>query len=776
MPSVQAKARREKLTALAGRRSIFASRVYPRYRAALQAALDAQVRELAKRAREERRPLLPDSLQRRWAKELENAQRSFIPALAAHGWNLAGDEVLAAGKAKSRHGEQMGAKAVEVPGYDDFIQRADWPNLEKWIKTTAESASATTAQRILRVYEDAAAHYDKDKGRGRTPPEIARQLLSEGLVQSEARANMLAHTGSIWAYNEGAVQRYADEGIAVVEWLTAEDELRCPFCASMNGVRIAVKDAFLEAGDTISLGDAGVLKIPKGKFGFDVRHPPLHPNCLVPETPVFAPDQVAAFVAAYDGPIVELRFADGRGLTVTPNHMLLTPSGFARAASLRQGDEVLDGSRAQGIIRNGPNDHGGPAPIREVVEALAKARGVSARSVPLRSEYLHGDAAFVQGQIHVVGTDGLLQSDFEAALSQRLGQCPFHGVGIAQVELIRNGDLGAVLRALALASDGGMSVRRESEAFARRHAPHAQPVGGTLAANAQFQFPQPVDDDGSTYAQNARHREYGFAGGVALRQLAERHLATSRVISVHWRSYRGHVYDLQTESSLYLANGIVSSNCRCTLIPIVDAGQIEVEVRDDQSAPATATGDTLAFLAGSEDHERKQEEWENGLGPEERAAFQVWASPKHHLIQAIEAGIYVDDPEAQRAYLDMQAALKRAPRVEGIFYRGMSLRAEVLEELLSKGELSMEFTQSVSRSRGIARQFSMWPAKDSEQIPLMLIVSTKRAVDIKVLTEVREKEYLLLKGAPIKFRSLARRTLRFGQDTLDGWVITLEDR
>ncbi|GMV82123.1 MAG: hypothetical protein AMXMBFR7_33070 [Planctomycetota bacterium] len=471
MPSVQAKARRERLTALAGRRSIFASRVYPRYRAALQAALDAQVRELAARAREERRPLLPDSLQRRWAKELENAQRGFIPALAAHGWNLAGDEVIAAGKAKSMRGDAMGAKAVEVPGYDDFIQRADWPNLEKWIKTTAESASATTAQRMLRVYEDAAAHYDQDKGRGRTPPEIARQLLSEGLVQSESRANMLAHTGSIWAYNEGATQRYADEGIAVVEWLTAEDELRCPFCASMNGVRIAVKDAFLEAGDTISLGDAGVLKIPKGKFGFDVRHPPLHPNC------------------------------------------------------------------------------------------------------------------------------------------------------------------------------------------------------------------------------------------------------------------------------------------RCTLIPIVDAGQIEVEVRDDQSAPATATGDTLAFLAGSEEHERKQEEWENGLAKEERAAFQYWAR-QHDLIQDIDEGIYVADPDAQRAYLDLTAALRRAPRVEGVFQRGIGLTPDALKEIVDSGAVNLPYMQSFTKSRSIARHAARERVERvAGEVPVILVASTSRAIDIKVLTEIREHEFVLPKGSPLKVRS-----------------------
>jgi hypothetical protein len=92
---------------------------------------------------------------------------------------------------------------------------------------------------------------------------------------------MLAHTGAIWSYNEGAVQRYQADGIAVVEWLTSEDDLRCEACAEMNGKRIETGDAFVASGDSF----AGI-KIPTGTRGFDVRHPPLHPNCRCTLIPI----------------------------------------------------------------------------------------------------------------------------------------------------------------------------------------------------------------------------------------------------------------------------------------------------------------------------------------------------------------------------------------------------------------------------------------------------------------------------------------------------------
>jgi hypothetical protein len=43
------------------------------------------------------------------------------------------------------------------------------------------------------------------------------------------------------------------------------------------------------------------------------------------------------------------------------------------------------------------------------------------------------------------------------------------------------------------------------------------------------------------------------------------------------RQFSGHVYDLQTESSLYICNGLISSNCRHVLIPYVAADDDEEE-------------------------------------------------------------------------------------------------------------------------------------------------------------------------------------------------------
>jgi hypothetical protein len=141
------------------------------------------------------------------------------------------------------------------------------------------------------MFASAAAYIDPDTGYGMTPAQIAAEILSTGITQNEARAKMLAHTGAIWSYNEGAAQRYADMGVAVMAWLTADDDMKCPFCAEMNGKRVGTGEPFFRSGDRFSIdpedgGAALKMSIPDGARAFDVEHHPLHPNCRCTIIPV----------------------------------------------------------------------------------------------------------------------------------------------------------------------------------------------------------------------------------------------------------------------------------------------------------------------------------------------------------------------------------------------------------------------------------------------------------------------------------------------------------
>jgi len=262
---------------------MFADRFYPRLKATLMVVLRTHVREFSNTS--SGKPTVETI--RRWSRDLVAAKRAPLLAMIRHGWELVDDEFgRPAGKTASRLLFE-GKAAVEAGA--DFLTKADFSRVEKWIQTTSNGEAQTSAVRLENIFKNAAASRGEDGNTGVTPRQIAQQIIEAGLAQTEARAQMLAHTGAIWSYNEGALQRYESEGVEVVEWLTADDDLRCPFCAEMNGKRVGTREPFFRAGDKFSI-DEKTMKVPTGDRGFTIEHPPLHPNCRCTLIPVLGED------------------------------------------------------------------------------------------------------------------------------------------------------------------------------------------------------------------------------------------------------------------------------------------------------------------------------------------------------------------------------------------------------------------------------------------------------------------------------------------------------
>jgi hypothetical protein len=95
----------------------------------------------------------------------------------------------------------------------------------------------------------------------------------------------------------------------------------------------------------------------------------------------------------------------------------------------------------------------------------------------------------------------------------------------------------------------------------RSHADLAQSSGKTILA----------DSDGG-----ARLYE-----GLPFAHQASRVVKTSRVC------FTGHVFNLQTEGGWYVTNGIVTHNCRCVALPIVDMAELAFgEQRNEEEIAA----------------------------------------------------------------------------------------------------------------------------------------------------------------------------------------------
>ena len=142
--------------------------------------------------------------------------------------------------------------------------------------------NVTTQQKLRDVVAEAL-----DEGEGAVS--VSKRIRTEYTGFSKFRAEKIARTETIWAWNEGARQGYKQSGVVTrLEWLSSADERTCQFCPEMDGktVDIIVDEDFFPKGDELEGNRGGILNFDYEPIG----HPPLHPMCrctVIPITETF---------------------------------------------------------------------------------------------------------------------------------------------------------------------------------------------------------------------------------------------------------------------------------------------------------------------------------------------------------------------------------------------------------------------------------------------------------------------------------------------------------
>lgn len=479
-----------------------------------------------------------------WDHEMAEAARPFI----AIQMEASGKEVLA----RLGLSDEEKKWNIHAPHVRQVIDRAAM----RFSRETNQTTSMQINDAIAKLRDDLTAGIT---GTQNTPEELTK-IVSDVFDQAEGyRAERIALTESSRAVHAGQAMAAKESGVVKgLKWLLSDDA-----CAICQGIKDANPDGIPLDGSFDHDGGDGPYS--------DVPYPPAHPYCFVGETPVLTPGAVKAFRAMYKGPVLRIRFVGGAQVTVTPNHLFLTPAGFARASSLCKGDECLSyRGDDQRETAGRPDDCGQPTLIQQVVAALSEAKGMATSRVPVSPEYLHGDAAFAYGNIDVVASDGLLRSDGEPGVSQGGGDAAFVGKRGGAGSLFGCGDLASVLFRLRDATDGGLGGRSESPAFAGRESPHADALGFARTAKLDASFQKSATNKRPTDAKRLADALLTLVGKVQPLEVSD----------VEVDSFHGFVFDVQTESSLYIANGLIASNCMCTVTEIL-ADDYNPDAADD---------------------------------------------------------------------------------------------------------------------------------------------------------------------------------------------------
>ena len=366
--------------------------------------------------------------------------------------------------------------------------------------------------------------------------------LTESLLPwfDETRAQMIAVTETTKAFAEGErvlIDRAKRAGLKVEPiWQTNNDEIvrECPVCWPLH-------------------------KQPESKWDKlspGVEWPPAHVRCILPDNAVIAPGgiQVAA-KSFYVGRAIEMGFADGRRLSVTENHPILTASGWVVAKLLHEGDYVLCAPRPERIAATiDPNDQQVPTMIEQVFATLKEANPMPARRVPATAEDLHGEGRYINGEIEIVWADGLLLNDDQSVSAQRLRQNVFDGRNMGEGAFLANGSLAFLGKADDAATDSSMGGCHLCGSAFRRHAGPFQKLSFAAASRGNVGIKEPLTKGGAIDASLAREFVLRFTRDISAQQ----------IVQIRDFDVACHVYDLQNDMyGLYTASGVIVKNCRC---------------------------------------------------------------------------------------------------------------------------------------------------------------------------------------------------------------------
>ncbi len=407
----------------------------------------------------------------------------------------------------------------------------------------------------LRTLEGMRADIAASIEAGETAGELTNRISTWIKDNARWRARRIAITESARAYNTGLTS--AAEGLDFVtgwELLLSGDA--CPMCQMI--FRLC---PVIPKGGTF--GTNG-----KNKTYKDLKFPPFHPGCVLGETPVITSGLISAMSAKYQGRLVRICTADGSEFTITPNHMILTPSGWAAAQDLREGDDIIRSTAIQmeplTPLGSNPDNNNRPTNAEQVFNSLRMASTVPPRSVPASPIDLHGDGQSCHGDIDIVNANCLLSSELDSSFGQKPSELPLVVAGRYSADTLNSISSLDTFLGTCLAATGGLIGRdREDAATLWGQSRHANSIGLGASPNAKSHLSKSKNNSWPRQGEVLRHLQNAVPGIVSCTKIIKIDISMSQGVIP--------VYDFETSQSTYIiANGIVSSNCRCSLLEVFE--------------------------------------------------------------------------------------------------------------------------------------------------------------------------------------------------------------
>ncbi|EJN3045499.1 minor capsid protein [Salmonella enterica] len=419
---------------------------------------------------------------------------------------------------------------------------------------------------------------------GKTTRQIVKEVVGTGgLVDiSQRNAATVVRTALNHVSTQAREVTYKknDDIIEKYEWVSTLDSRTSTICRSRDGQK---------------------YEIGKGPL------PPAHPNCLLGDTVVSTGSRVSnVFKRSYKGVIVYITTKSGRSLSITPNHQVMTSTGWVEAGKLNLGSKLVCGNDVAVALHHQENNV-----VAEFADLFSAAKvSVDSSAVttsPTTPEDFHGDGS--DGEVEIVLVDRLSWNKVKASLGEQIinDKLPMTtGVNVTLPCLSAPQQFGMVGLSSPYSLMGGSTKRA--------------PVFGSAVSHTSEHSLASVPDVNTARLQNPHNWVAGSADELANFDWANTTgVELDDVVDLVFgeADFCGHVYNLENEQNWYLANGIIAHNCRSTTAPVINSEYDFLDAGAKRAARGAEGGTQIDASTTYYDFLKQQPAWfqDEALGP-----------------------------------------------------------------------------------------------------------------------------------------------------------------
>lgn len=359
------------------------------------------------------------------------------------------------------------------------------------------------------------------------------------------------------------------------------------------------------AGKVFDINDPPIIDKKTGQKG----NPGDTYNCFPPESVVsYFYGVRKAFRHLYTGESSVFVTNNGSRLECTPNHPILTDRGWVAAHMIKSGDYVVDvkGGGFSGLYGNAENVE---TSISNIFNSLSLFGDIESRHST--GGDLHGDVT--DDKIDIVRADWKLGADIEAVIDEEVFNLSLAYTDVLLHAFPSDRKLDLFIKGSCSSSNGVVSSLSKLLSLIAREIGHSNKSGFSRSSNLESIFFKAFSNSSSRDLEDFRHFKNTFLVSVkGLKNLAWHYLSLfrarsllsdgnpsifevsaqigmmaselgsgvfngasgkykfSRVIDNGVGNFSTHVYNLEMDNGIYIANDIAVSNCHCYKELLID--------------------------------------------------------------------------------------------------------------------------------------------------------------------------------------------------------------